>query len=94
MSKKKNFEVVDHEGLPCPRCGKTSETRKHTSPLSEKILRQPFYYTVWFNCFNKDCKTTIFMSEDYKIVNKNAAANQFKMIAEDQETLDFISKVL
>lgn len=34
------------------------------------------------------------MSEDYKIVNKNAAANQFKMIAEDQETLDFISKVL
>lgn len=93
MSKKRNYEWVDNDGLPCPRCGVTSETRKHTTPLSEKVLKQPFYYTVWFNCKNQACKTTIFMSEDYKIMNNNLAARHFKNLQEDQETLEFISNI-
>lgn len=94
MSKKhRDYEVVDQEGLGCPRCGRPSETRKHKIPLKEKILKQPFYYTVWFNCKNTDCKTTIFMSEDYKIMKNNLAAKHFKNLQEDQENLDFISNI-
>lgn len=96
MSKKKHYEVVDHVGLPCPRCGELSETRKHKA-MTEKIRRQPYYYTVWFNCVNTRCHTTVFMSDDYKVWNKNLAAENFqkrqKELAEDQATLSFISKM-
>jgi hypothetical protein len=30
---------------------------------------QPFYYTRWFRCTNKGCKTTLVMPERYKMIN-------------------------
>lgn len=85
--KKKPYEVVDYEGLPCPRCGVLSETRKHKE-ITSKQRNQPFYYSVWFNCINTNCRTTIFMSEDYKVVNKNGAARALENYKRDREEYD------
>ena len=44
------------------------EIHEHNS-VGDKQLRQPFYYTRWFRCTNKSCKTTLVMPERYKVIN-------------------------
>jgi hypothetical protein len=66
-------KVVGHNGDPCPRCGKPTEIREHTE-IGERELRRPFYYSRWFNCTNKRCKTTLIMPERFKVLNNDASA--------------------
>jgi hypothetical protein len=42
------------------------EIHEHNS-VGDKQLHQPFYYTRWFRCANKSCKTTLVMPERYKV---------------------------
>jgi hypothetical protein len=42
---------------PCPRCGNPMQIREYTG-LNEKEERRPSFYTRWFCCMNKACKTT------------------------------------
>jgi hypothetical protein len=60
--------VIPGDGDPCPRCGVPMEIREHNG-VGDKQLRQPFYYTRWFYCTNKSCKTTTVMPERYKMIN-------------------------
>lgn len=90
--KKKHYEIVTPDGTTCPRCGTEAETRRHSS-ITEKQLSQPFYYRYWYNCTNRECKTTIFMLEDWKVWNKNAAAKNLKENEEYQNSIEFISKL-
>ena len=53
-------------GIPCPRCGQLTQIREHKE-LTDKILAQPFYYSRWFYCDNKRCKTTLIMRDEYKV---------------------------
>lgn len=44
------------------------EIREHNG-ISDKQLRQPFYYARWFCCMNKSCKTRQVMPPRYKVMN-------------------------
>lgn len=70
MRKIKKIRIVENtDGETCRTCGEIAEAREHNG-ISEKQLRQPFYYSRWYNCKNKDCRTTIFMVEKYKVLNE------------------------
>jgi len=60
---RKKFIVVPGDGEPCPRCGKPTQIREY-----EKQLRQPPFYTRWFCCLNKMCKTNLVMPARYKVI--------------------------
>ena len=60
--------VIPGDGDPCPRCGVPMEIREHNG-VGDKQVRQSYYYTRWFCCINKSCKTTLVMPERYKVMN-------------------------
>jgi hypothetical protein len=60
--------VVPGRGDPCPRCGRATEIREHKS-ISARELRRPFYYSRWFYCVNPRCRTTVILSERYRVLN-------------------------
>jgi hypothetical protein len=51
---------------PAPRCGQRTQVRAHRE-ITEKQLRQPFYYSRWFVCTNPRCRTTLIMPERFKV---------------------------
>jgi hypothetical protein len=78
MSKKKRqrylVRVVPGEGDPCPRCGVPMQIREYNK-LTNKHLYRPYFYTRWFCCVNKSCRTTLVMPERYKVrANASPAA--------------------
>jgi hypothetical protein len=56
------------DGPPCQRCGCATEVRKYerTGP---KQLARPLYYSRWYCCMNKHCRTTLIMPEEFKVRN-------------------------
>jgi hypothetical protein len=76
MRKKKRqrylVRVVPGDGDPCPRCGVPMQIREYNN-LTDKHLHRPYFYTRWFCCTNKSCRTTLVMPERYK-VRANASA--------------------
>jgi hypothetical protein len=56
-------------GDPCPRCGLRTQVRAHIE-ITEQQLRQPWYYSRWFVCVNRDCRTTLIMPERFKVFRK------------------------
>ena len=68
----KNKKIVSLNGPPCPRCGCPTEIREHER-ITETELARPFYYRRWYNCRNRDCKTTTIMPDEFKVRNGNDA---------------------
>jgi hypothetical protein len=66
MSRAQKRRVLPEDGIPCPRCGTTTEAREHTV-ITAKMLRQPFYYRRWYRCINPRCKTTMVMRDEDRI---------------------------
>ena len=66
--KKKKYNILPEEGVPCPRCKLLSEVREHEQ-ITSRILRQPYYFSRWFRCNNISCSTKIFMKEEFKVFN-------------------------
>jgi hypothetical protein len=60
--------VVRGDGDPCPRCGVPMQIREYSN-LTDKDLHRPYFYTRWFCCMNKSCRTTLVMPERYKVMN-------------------------
>jgi hypothetical protein len=60
--------VVPGSGDPCPRCGKATQIREHKS-ITDRELRQPFYYSRWFYCRNPRCRTTTIVPDRYRVFN-------------------------
>jgi hypothetical protein len=62
-TKKRNRDrrvVIPGDGDPCPRCGVPMQIREYDE-VTKKKLRQPYFYTRWFCCMNKSCRTTLVM---------------------------------
>jgi hypothetical protein len=57
-----------------PRCHRPMEVREH-SRIREKHLQQPYYFTRWYRCIHRDCRTKLVMDEQFKVTNE-----QFKAI--------------
>ena len=68
--------VIPGKGPPCPRCGHSTQIREH-GRIGEKELQRPFYYRRWFYCTNKDCKTTTYMREEFKVCSKDNPDESF-----------------
>jgi hypothetical protein len=71
MAKERNRRIVTAHGPPCPRCRQPMEVREHER-ITEKELHRPFYYSRWFNCTNRQCKTTLVMPE-FRVFNEKDA---------------------
>lgn len=65
-----NYKIIPGEGDPCPSCSRPMQIREH-SVLSEKHLRQPYYFSRWFCCQNKKCRTTLVMRERFKVLRQD-----------------------
>ena len=64
------FIVVGYDGDPCPRCKEPTQIREH-DVLRDKQLREPFYYSRWFYCTNKHCRTKLIMPPRYMVLPKD-----------------------
>jgi hypothetical protein len=60
--------VISGDGDVCPRCGSPMQIREYAS-VDEEQVHQPSFYTRWFCCMNKTCKTTLVMPARYKVAN-------------------------
>jgi hypothetical protein len=63
--RRKKSIIIAGEGDPCPRCGKPMQIRAYADVVYEQ-LRATSFYTRWFCCMDKTCKTTLVMLARYK----------------------------
>lgn len=75
---RKNSKIVSFDGDPCPRCKRATTVYEHLA-ITEKQLKQSYYFTRWFCCANKHCSTTMIMSEQYKVQNGKTKPKQPKV---------------
>ena len=61
--------VLGERGDPCPRCGRSTEVREH-GEITPKHRRQPYYYSRWFYCTNKKCKTSMIMPDRFRVFRR------------------------
>jgi len=59
--------VIPGEGDPCPRCGVPMQIREPDG-IGDRQRRQSFFYTRWFCCMDKQCKTTLVMPARYRVM--------------------------
>jgi len=62
---RKKYVVIPGDGDPCPRCGKPMQIREYAG--LEERERHASFYTRWFCCMDKSCKTTLVMPARYKV---------------------------
>jgi hypothetical protein len=75
----RKYVIVSNDGPPCPRCRRPMEVREHDQ-IREKQLRQPYYYSRWFNCRHRDCRTTLCMWDEFKVWNDNQEGEQTRRL--------------
>jgi hypothetical protein len=83
---KKNMRVVSFDGPPCRRCGCPTEVREHKE-VTAKELARPFYYTRWFNCLNRRCRTTLIMPEEFKVINDSRVADRLDDVVTSRRSI-------
>lgn len=63
-------QTAGHDGDPCPHCRRPMEIRQHAK-LTAKHLRQPYYFSRWFECTRTDCPTTLVMPPRFKVMKRS-----------------------
>lgn len=48
-SNRKTYRVILGEGVPCPRCGRSTQIREHAA-ITERRPSQAYYFRRWFYC--------------------------------------------
>jgi hypothetical protein len=71
----KNRTKLDERGPRCPRCGIHMAVFQHAK-IGEKQVKQRYYYSKWFRCFNRKCKTTIVHQDRFRIYPNRVADNE------------------
>jgi hypothetical protein len=79
------YIIIGTNGPCCPRCGRPTEIRTHRD-VGTKQLRKPYYYSRWLYCTDRDCKTTTYMQEKFKVWNDNLTGTEAKASAAAPET--------
>ena len=64
--KRRKSIVIPGDGDPCPRCGAPMQIREYDDCERKQMSQQ--FFTRWFCCMNKTCKTTLVMPARYKVV--------------------------
>lgn len=86
----KRHAVVSMNGDPCLRCSRPTEAREHVA-ITDRILRQPFYYSRWFYCRNPSCRTTTIMPERFKVTVGESPPDDIALEILDQMNREFIT---
>jgi hypothetical protein len=60
------YRVIHGEGVPCPRCGRSTQIREHAA-ITEWHLSQPYYFQRWFYCRNPNCSVTVHVLDEFKM---------------------------
>lgn len=68
------FKIIECEGVPCPRCHRPMQVREHTQ-ITDKRLRQPYYFRRWFYCTHGDCGVRSYMIEAFKVRRRTTCAH-------------------
>lgn len=68
-NRKMKSVIVSYDGPLCHRCKHPTAVYEH-SRITQKHLRSKCYYTRWFRCLNKKCKTTLIMPEEFRVWNQ------------------------
>jgi hypothetical protein len=79
-------------GVPCINCGEITELRYHKE-ITERELSRPFYYSQWYKCTDPSCKTTIFMEEKDKVINKGKTTRGMLKWQERQQQNSFFKSL-
>lgn len=78
MKTKYRKNIIIESEKVCRKCGGIAECRQH-SVITDKMLKQPFYYSRWYMCRNRDCVTTMFsFKEDEVQTPKGIRREQFR----------------
>ena len=83
----KNTTIVGLDGPPCPRCGCLTEIREHERITAKELAKQ-FYYSRWYNCLNRNCKTAIIHADEFKVCNEEQAQHLHDAMATPTEQCD------
>jgi hypothetical protein len=59
--------VVREDGPPCPRCSRATQVCEHVE-VTAKHLRQPYFFACWYRCRHGDCKTTLIMPDEFRVL--------------------------
>ncbi len=70
-------KIIHDAGIDCPRCGRPTQIREHKQ-ITDKQRRQPFYYSRWFFCLNRNCRATLIMRDEFRVWNDNDAARKLQ----------------
>jgi len=62
------------------------QVRQHKQ-ITEKQLKQPFFYLRWYYCLNRKCKTKQVMPDEFIIYNKNKKGRKQKSIRQMEEEI-------
>jgi hypothetical protein len=58
--------VMGLVGPLCRRCGIAMQVREHKT-VTEKMLRQSYYFSRWYRCGNEKCVTGEVVVEQFKV---------------------------
>jgi len=83
--KEKGYVVVG-PGNACPKCHLAMERRAHKD-ISEKVLKQAYYYTTWDYCI---ACSHLQHYEQYKRYNRNDASQYAQFKEQERGYVDFI----
>src|ERR1700688_2593898 len=61
-----NSRVAPGDGPRCPRCQNPTQIKEHVE-ITAVELAKPFYYSRWYICQNRKCKTTAIMPDECKV---------------------------
>lgn len=84
--------ILDEKGPACHSCERPTQVREHIA-ISAKQLRQPFFYSRWYKCINNQCRTTLIMPNEFKVMNNNAKAAYYKDQEVEREQMDFLRQL-
>ena len=81
--------ITGESGNTCGHCGFGLVWKEHKS-ITDKMRRQAFYFSKWEYC--SEC-SAVWFKEEFKVWNKNAAAQQLKNYEEYNEQLAHLRSI-
>jgi hypothetical protein len=73
----KGTVIIPGDGGPCTRCGQPTQIRAH-AVITDKMRRQPFFYSRWPYCVNLSCPTKGIMLPQFMVWNTSARASHMR----------------
>jgi hypothetical protein len=84
--------VVPGVGPPCPRCGCATDVRSHRR-VGARELRKPFYFSQWYFCTNRKCRTTTVMPPEFRVFREDVPQQVDVLRKGDDVVMDVLAEM-